>query len=71
MYALAALFFALSASRLLLRGLLALSHLLVGNSIIRRARRVDLAVSSEVYGLYAYLWKLFYLEYLLIPLAVL
>jgi len=34
----------------------------------RRAGEVDTSSSDSMYGLYMFVWKLFYAEYLLVPL---
>ena len=43
-------------------------HALLGLLLFGRARRTDLRKSSAIYSCYMFLWKLFYAEYLLLPL---
>jgi homogentisate phytyltransferase / homogentisate geranylgeranyltransferase len=51
------------------RALVGLSSVLAGVSVQREAAPVDPENSGEVYGFYMHLWKLFYLSYLVLPLA--
>ena len=43
-------------------------HALLGLLLYARARRTDLKKSAAIYSCYMFLWKLFYAEYLLLPL---
>ena len=43
-------------------------HALLGALLYARARRTDLGSSAAIYSCYMFLWKLFYAEYLLLPL---
>jgi homogentisate phytyltransferase/homogentisate geranylgeranyltransferase len=43
-------------------------HVGAAVALWRRAVQVDLSRRSEITSAYMYVWKLFYLEYLLIPL---
>jgi len=45
-------------------------HALLGYLLLWRARKTDLNNSSAIYDCYMFCWKLFYAEYLLIPLIV-
>lgn len=51
------------------RILVGISSILAGMSVQREAAPVDPENSKEVYGFYMHLWKLFYLSYLILPLA--
>lgn len=51
------------------RGIVGVSSILAGLSVQREARPVDPEDPKEVYGFYMHLWKLFYLSYLVLPLA--
>jgi homogentisate phytyltransferase/homogentisate geranylgeranyltransferase len=51
------------------RVLVGLSSLLAGISVQREAIPVDPENPKEVYQFYMHLWKLFYLSYLVLPLA--
>lgn len=51
------------------RGIVGLSAFLAGWSVQKEARPVDPNDSKEVYTFYMHLWKLFYLSYLILPLA--
>ena len=51
------------------RSSLALFGLLAANSIRRKSSSVDPENPSQVYSYYMFLWKLFYLSYLVLPLA--
>ncbi len=44
------------------------AHAGLGALLLWRAKRTDLTRSSAIYSCYMFLWKLFYAEYLLIPL---
>lgn len=71
MYGLAAGFFAAFSKRLVFQVLMPLAHVGVAGLLAFRARKVDATQAKSVYGLYMFVWKLFYLEYLFLPLAVL
>ena len=43
-------------------------HGLLGLLLFQRALKTDLTQSKALYKCYMFLWKLFYAEYLLIPL---
>jgi homogentisate phytyltransferase/homogentisate geranylgeranyltransferase len=43
-------------------------HALLGALLWRRAQETDLGKSAAIYSCYMFLWKLFYAEYLLLPL---
>ena len=43
-------------------------HAALGAALFRRARATDLTSSSAITRCYMFIWKLFYAEYLLIPL---
>lgn len=43
-------------------------HAALGAALYRRARATDLTSSAAITGCYMFIWKLFYAEYLLIPL---
>jgi homogentisate phytyltransferase/homogentisate geranylgeranyltransferase len=51
------------------RGVVALSALLAGWSVQKQAAPVDPTDPKQVYDFYMHLWKLFYLSYLVLPLA--
>jgi homogentisate phytyltransferase/homogentisate geranylgeranyltransferase len=51
------------------RGVVGLSAVLAGLSVQKEAAPVDPNDSKQVYNFYMHLWKLFYLSYLLLPLA--
>jgi len=51
------------------RAVLALSSFVAGSRVLTRARTVDPEDPKDVYGYYMFLWKLFYLSYLGLPLA--
>lgn len=51
------------------RGVVGLSSILAGMSVRKKAAPVDPNDSKEVYSFYMHLWKLFYLSYLVLPLA--
>jgi homogentisate phytyltransferase / homogentisate geranylgeranyltransferase len=51
------------------RALVGLCSMLAGFSVQREAAPVDPENPKEVYGFYMHLWKLFYLSYLVLPLA--
>lgn len=68
-YAAAALFAALvSTAGPLSRAGLAVSHAALAALLHRRARDVDVASPASMYDMYMFVWKLFYAEYLLVPL---
>jgi homogentisate phytyltransferase/homogentisate geranylgeranyltransferase len=46
----------------------AAAHAALGAVLLWRARRTDLGSSKSIYDCYMDVWKLFYLEYLLLPL---
>ena len=46
------------------------AHALLGYMLLQRARKTDLKDSKAIYSCYMFCWKLFYTEYLLIPLIV-
>lgn len=43
-------------------------HAALGGLLFARARRTDLSSSAAIGRCYMFVWKLFYAEYLLIPL---
>ena len=43
-------------------------HAALGAALYRRARATDLTSSAAIARCYMFIWKLFYAEYLLIPL---
>ncbi len=43
-------------------------HAALGAALLRRARQTDLGSSAAIARCYMFIWKLFYAEYLLIPL---
>lgn len=51
------------------RGIVGLSAILAGWSVQKEAAPVDPNDSKQVYNFYMHLWKLFYLSYLVLPLA--
>ena len=51
------------------RGIVALSAMLAGWSVQKEAAPVDPRDPPQVYEFYMHLWKLFYLSYLVLPLA--
>ncbi|CAN0445782.1 unnamed protein product, partial [Hapterophycus canaliculatus] len=51
------------------RAAVATAALFTGQSIRRRAAKVNPEDPTEVYGFYMVLWKVFYLSYLFLPLA--
>lgn len=51
------------------RSIVGVSALLAGWSVQKEAVPVDPTDSQQVYGYYMHLWKLFYLSYLVLPLA--
>lgn len=44
------------------------AHLILGSLLLRKAQATNLDDSKQIYNCYMYVWKLFYAEYLLIPL---
>jgi homogentisate phytyltransferase/homogentisate geranylgeranyltransferase len=56
-------------SLLIGRGIVGLSAILAGLSVKKEAAPVNPEDSKEVYSFYMHLWKLFYLSYLVLPLA--
>ena len=46
----------------------AAAHAVLGAVLIVRARETDLEQPQELYSCYMFVWKLFYLEYLLLPI---
>ena len=42
-------------------------HSVLGVSLVTRSRKVDLGSSKSLYSFYMFIWKLFYLEYCLLP----
>ena len=46
------------------------AHALLGYMLLQRACKTDLKDSKAIYSCYMFCWKLFYTEYLLIPLIV-
>lgn len=70
MFVIAAAFY-YSVSRSLLGGILvAVTHLLVAAYLAYRGNKVDPKEASQVKDFYMFSWKTFYLEYLLLPLAM-
>jgi homogentisate phytyltransferase/homogentisate geranylgeranyltransferase len=53
----------------LCRGGTAIAALLAGGGVRRQAQAVDPEDNSQVYTYYMYLWKLFYVSYLVLPFA--
>lgn len=53
----------------LARGLMALLALSSTTEVWRRAQKVDPQDGEQVYGFYMFLWRLFYLSYVALPLA--
>lgn len=51
------------------RAIVGLCSMLAAYSVQRKAAPVDPENPTEVYGFYMHLWKLFYLSYLVLPLA--
>ena len=51
------------------RGLVAVSALVSGQTVRRRAAKTNPEEPKEVYSFYMFLWKIFYTSYLLLPLA--
>jgi len=51
------------------RAVVGISSVLAGISVQRQATKVNPEDSNEVYNFYMHLWKLFYLSYLVLPLA--
>ena len=45
-----------------------LAHGVMGSLLLLRARKTDLQQSKSIYSCYMFVWKLFYAEYLFIPL---
>jgi homogentisate phytyltransferase/homogentisate geranylgeranyltransferase len=45
------------------------AHLLQLAAFVYLSRRVDLKSDAEIYGFYQFIWKLYYIEYLVLPLA--
>ena len=50
------------------RAVTVLTHIALGALLLTRARQTNLEESKSVYSCYMFVWKLFYAEYLLIPL---
>ncbi|XP_026454325.1 probable homogentisate phytyltransferase 1, chloroplastic [Papaver somniferum] len=46
-----------------------LGHFVLGSFLWLRARHVDLTSKADITSFYMFIWKLFYMEYLLIPLV--
>ena len=44
------------------------AHALMAGLLLLRARATDLSDSKAIYSCYMFVWKLFYAEYLFIPL---
>jgi len=57
-----------STAGALSRAGMAAGHLAMAALLWRRAGEVDTSSSDSMYGLYMFVWKLFYAEYLLVPL---
>lgn len=45
------------------------AHVGMAGSLLWRARRVDLSQPRDIYGCYMHVWRLFYLQYLVVPLC--
>ena len=43
------------------------AHAAMGAALLWRARRTDLTSSASIYSCYMWVWRLFYLEYLILP----
>lgn len=67
-YAWAVGFSLLLAHTPLARGALVAGHAALAGALLARARRVDTRVKQQLVDFYMFVWKLFYAEYLLIPL---
>ena len=50
------------------RWVAAAAHAALGAVLVLRARQTDLQQPQELYSCYMFVWKLFYLEYLLLPI---
>ena len=44
------------------------AHIILGALLAMRARETNLTDSASLYSCYMFVWKLFYAEYLLLPL---
>lgn len=44
------------------------AHFVLGTVLLDRSKKVDVDSSDSLYGFYMFIWKLFYAEYLLLPL---
>ncbi|CAN0389023.1 unnamed protein product, partial [Ectocarpus sp. 13 AM-2016] len=60
---------AASAGLPLTSGVVSALALITGQLVRRRAAGVDPEQPKQVYDFYMYLWKIFYLSYLFLPLA--
>ncbi|KAH9798877.1 homogentisate phytyltransferase 1 [Citrus sinensis] len=56
-----------SSSILLSKLLTIISHCILASSLWLRARTVDLSSNTSTFSFYMFIWKLYYVEYLLIP----
>lgn len=45
-------------------------HLILGALLWWRSRQIDLESKKSIASFYQFIWKLFFLEYLLFPLAI-
>ncbi|MGB2926809.1 MAG: homogentisate phytyltransferase [Limnothrix sp.] len=50
--------------------LFAIAHVILSGLLWQRSRTVDLSAKSEITSFYQFIWKLFFLEYLLFPITV-
>lgn len=50
------------------RTITVLTHIALAALLFARARQTNVQDSRSIYSCYMYIWKLFYAEYLLIPL---
>ncbi|KAF5787642.1 putative homogentisate phytyltransferase [Helianthus annuus] len=58
----------LSSPRLWIRSLMVISHGILGFILWRNANLVDLENNEAIECFYHFLWKLYYVEYLLVPM---
>lgn len=64
----AAIYGVVSQAPLWARAGMTVGHSVMATALVWRARQVDVTSSKSMYDLYMFVWKLFYAEYLLVPL---
>ncbi|KAI3775276.1 hypothetical protein L1987_49847 [Smallanthus sonchifolius] len=63
-----AIIIGLSSARIWIRSIMVIGHIILGFILWRNAKLVDLKSNEAIESFYLFIWKLYYVEYLLVPI---